>query len=384
MQDRNIVNLAKKAIKGDRKAFEALIYEKQRRILFTAMSILKNEADAQDAAQDAILKMYGGIGKLRNPEAVSAWMEKIVRNECYRIYNIRYPHNAEANIDDEEVAAEVLEESREFLPEAYAEDSDMKERLYRIILALSPAKRDAIFMYYYEGLSYKEIAQVTGTNEKAVSANLSRARTELKHRLLGDESMKQAASIPAVAIMANPPAQTLQTVIGKALESQSMKVLSDEKLIGFEQKWRTAVESAPRPAKKSSTGKAAIAAAAAAVFLIGIYGAVTLGGTGAEQPAPAAATGREIVLVSDDCECGHLNPLSAAIGSPVKGDGEPVWEIITAEGVSVFSGDEQAVSAELQQLSVAHEDGEYTLKSCFKDKNDYEVILKRQFTIGRQ
>ncbi|MDR0854343.1 MAG: RNA polymerase sigma factor [Clostridiales Family XIII bacterium] len=371
MQTLSNVELAKKAIRGDEGAFEALIRAKQRRILFCAMTILKNESDAEDAAQEAILKIYRSIGKLKNPEAVSAWMDRIVRNESYNLFNRRHPENLDVDIYGEEIVIE--EETREFLPEAYVEDSELNSELYETILSLAPAKREAILLYYYEGLSYKEIARVTSSNEKSVSANLSRARAELKKRLLGGDMMKSIAGTSAT-----------QEVIGRALEARSVALLPNEKLAGFEQKWLPAVKAAPKPTKPIVKNAVISVCVTVFVFLGLVYGIASFGGASSTSVSAPAETGRQIALVSNDCDCGHVNPQSAEIVNAIDGDGDEVWSILSeVDGSVIFSGgDVSAVSAELQKLSEEHRDGDYLIKATLKDKNGNKVELERPFTIG--
>jgi RNA polymerase sigma-70 factor (ECF subfamily) len=370
MQKLSNVELARKAIKGDAGAFEALIKAKQRRILFCAMTILKNEADAEDAAQEAILKMYRSIGKLKTPEAAGAWMDRIVRNESYNLFNRRHPENLDVDKYDEEIVVE--EETREFLPEAYVEDSELNEALYETILSLAPAKREAILLYYYEGLSYKEMAAVTDSNEKAVSANLSRARAELKKRLLGGNTVKSLAGISAT-----------QEVMGRALEARSVTLLPDEKLVAFEHKWVPAVKAARNPVKSSVKSAVIAGATTVVIFICIVYGIAAFGDAPSTPAAALAETGRQIAFVSYDCDCGHVNPQSAEIVNAGSGDGDLVWSIYKESGELIFSSDDEVdVNAELRNLSSEHKDGDYLLKCKLKDKNGNKVELERPFTIG--
>lgn len=183
MVESEIIELARRSIKGDIVAFEELCRKKQRDIMFAAMTILGNYEDAEDATQEVIFKMHKSITGLRDAAAINVWMYRIVRNESYMIYNARAKKRDDVDIDDEDVSATITEDSREFLPEAYAEDAALSEQLYRLVQDLAPAKRDTIIMYYYEGLSYKEIAEITGTSMKSVSSNLTKARMVLKRKL---------------------------------------------------------------------------------------------------------------------------------------------------------------------------------------------------------
>jgi RNA polymerase sigma-70 factor (ECF subfamily) len=376
MQNQQIIELARKARKGDKHAFEVLISARQRNFMIAAMSILQNETDAEDAVQEAIIKMYRNIGKLKDVRAVKSWMERIVRNESYDIYNkSSIQSKRQSELDDEDEQIEIVEETREFLPEAYVEDDELNKKLYDTILSLPVAKREAIIMYYYDGLSYNEIAEVIGKNVKTVSSNLSKAREELKRRLgdsmLRDNNVKAIASIPATS-----------TVMGRAIEVRAAKILPDEKLAGFKQKWMSSIRNEAFPVKKPFHSTAIIAAAATAVVFLGlVFGGAYLGGNASASLAPISETGREIALVSDDCDCGHINPKSVGIENLVGGDSEAVWTI-SKGGELVFTGDKASVNMELDKLESEHADGEYLLQCILQDKNNNEVKIERSFVIG--
>jgi RNA polymerase sigma-70 factor (ECF subfamily) len=365
---REIVELARKAINGNRKAFEDLCREKQRDILFVALTILDNEADAEDAAQEAILRMHKSIRHLRDANAIHVWIEKIVRNESYKIFNARARKNDDADIDDENIILE--EDDREFLPEAYAADVALSEKLYEQIRSLAPAKRDVIIMYYYEGLSYQEIAEVTGTSMKTVSSNLTKARMSLKKKLLPEN--------PEPGVMLGMGIPATSTVFGKSLALKSMAGLPDAKMAAFELRWIPSIQGVPFPGPGLSVlGKAVIgvAACAASVGVI-TFAVVSFGDAG--------ATGaREIVFTGDDCACGHINPQSVTIASEAEGDGEVTYQILSEpDGAVIFTGGDAGISAELRRMSETIPDGKFTLRGTLYDKRNRLITLERAFIIG--
>jgi RNA polymerase sigma-70 factor (ECF subfamily) len=375
LADQKIVELARKAIKGDQRAFEELIRARQRGLLFSAYTILKNSVDAEDAVQEAILKMYRHIGKLRSPETFHAWSERIVRNESLRIYKTRSVQNDEADIDDEGV--DIAEDSRDLLPDAYAEDSALRDLLYQKVLSLPTAKREVIIMYYYEDLSYKEIAQITGTAINTVSSNLNKARTALKKKLSGADSMVNGM----VGL------SSTSAVISKSLKSEAISVVPDEQLIAFEQRWLSAVRSAPMPnsGKSKSVAKAVIAAVLSVAVFVGVIFAVSAPGediAANDANTGGALIGREIAFSDGDCECGHINPGVITMENLDKGDRISSWNIVSkADGESIFSGDEAALDIKIHEMIAGHENGDYTLNCNILDKNGHEVTVKRAFTI---
>ncbi|GHU65555.1 hypothetical protein AGMMS49983_13440 [Clostridia bacterium] len=368
MTKREIAELARKAIKGNSKAFEDLCREKQRSILFTALTILGNPEDAEDAAQEAILIMHKSIRHLRDANAVNVWIERIVRNESYKIYNARARKADEADVEDESILLE--EDDREFLPEAYAVDAALSEKLYEQIRSLAPAKRDAIVMYYYEGLSYKEIAEVTGTSMKSVSSNLTKARMALKKKLLPE------TPDPGVMLGVGIPATS--TVLGKSLALQSRVGLPDAKMAAFELRWVASVHKLPYLGHGLSIlGKLVIGVAAAAASV----GVIAL--AAASFGDKDVLGGREIVFTGIDCECGHINPQSAAITGGLPGDDAPTWQIRSEpDGAVIFTGSDAEISSELRHLSETVSDGKFTLRGTLHDKKNTRILLERAFIIG--
>jgi RNA polymerase sigma-70 factor (ECF subfamily) len=383
MVKQQIVELARRASKGDAGAFVELCVEKQRDMMFVAMSILGNVSDAEDAAQEAILKMYKSIGGLRDAGAINVWIERIVRNESYKIYNAHTRTRDDLEIDDENITVEVSEDDREFLPEAYAEDASLSENLYKKVMSLPPARRDAIIMYYYEGLSYKEIAAVTGISIKSVSSNITKARMMLKKILSNEDSggIRDAKAMLGLAPTA--------TVMGRSLKLHSVNSLPDDKMAAFAQKWTTQIHNTPFPVRAKAQAWKVITSVTAtvAVFSAVVFGIVTFDSTDKGnidkpvQTAPASA--REIIFTGDDCECGHINPQSVAIANTNFDAGEPAWEIISeANGEIIFTGNTAAVNEELAKLEETVPDGRFTIKCTILDKDKNETIYDRNFTIG--
>ena len=76
-----------RALNGDKEAFSRIIIRNKEAMYKTAIVILRNEDDAYDALQDALIKMYRNIQNLQNVEAFKSWSRKIIVNSCYDIIN---------------------------------------------------------------------------------------------------------------------------------------------------------------------------------------------------------------------------------------------------------------------------------------------------------
>lgn len=129
-----------------------------------AIGILRNEADAEDAIQNTLLSAYEHLEDLRLYEKVKPWILKILARECYRIASYR------RNFAE-------LEECCEAAPQ---EDVDTKVSVWDAVSRLETMYREVIILFYYEGLSTRDISMILDLTEENVRKRLSRARSLLR------------------------------------------------------------------------------------------------------------------------------------------------------------------------------------------------------------
>ena len=130
----------------------------------TAIVILKNEDDAYDALQEALIKMYKNITKLENREAFNYWSKRIIVNCCYDIIS---KNQKVVNITSK--LTENFEETREDI-------YDCEDELVKILDKLEADLRLTAILYYYDDLSIKEIGEMLSIPVGTVKSRLSRAR----------------------------------------------------------------------------------------------------------------------------------------------------------------------------------------------------------------
>jgi RNA polymerase sigma-70 factor (ECF subfamily) len=178
-----LFSLVEKAISGDAAAFEELYVLKAREILFHTQSFLNNKADVEDVAQEVVIKMYENIHKLRSPYAYNSWQYRIIKFVCYS--HNRKNRNAARTGGDEEYE-DVAETNRDYAPESVATQSELNDVIYRAITGLPEKQRDSLFMFYYEELSYAEIAEAMGITLSTVSTNIMKGKKKLMETLKKD------------------------------------------------------------------------------------------------------------------------------------------------------------------------------------------------------
>ena len=126
--------------------------------------------DADDLAQDALVKAYLSCAGYQDKGKFRSWLFKIA-------YNTFLNHKASLR------CTESIDEARMLVSNANADDGFEHQGLYLALRTLPPKERSAITLFYLNGYSIKEIAAITDTSEDAVKKQLSRGRDKLKERL---------------------------------------------------------------------------------------------------------------------------------------------------------------------------------------------------------
>ena len=127
---------------------------------------------AQDAVQDAFIKIYRAWRPIENPSAEKAWVMRITVNVC-KDY-LRSAWKRKVNLVEQYPELPGMEEPK-----------DGQGRLFQEIMALKPKYKEVILLHYYQQLKVGEIAAVLGAPQSTVSIRLRRAREALKKRLEG-------------------------------------------------------------------------------------------------------------------------------------------------------------------------------------------------------
>ena len=129
-----------------------------------------NKSDADDLAQDSLVKAYLSSAGYQEKGRFRSWLFKIA-------YNTFLNHKASCRTMD------TLDEARKLISSQSSESSFEHQSLYLALRTLPSKERSAITLYYLTGYDIKEIATITDTSEDAVKKQLSRGRDKLKARL---------------------------------------------------------------------------------------------------------------------------------------------------------------------------------------------------------
>lgn len=178
MTEANIdAQLVARAQKGDKRAFEILVRKYQHRIV-QLVARLVGEADAQDVAQEALIKAYRALGGFRGQSAFYTWLYRIGINTAknHLVSRNRRPANQDIDISDAEQYGHADQLSDMDTPEAMVLTQELKSTVVEAIRGLPRDLRQAITLRELEGLSYEEIAEAMGCPIGTVRSRIFRAR----------------------------------------------------------------------------------------------------------------------------------------------------------------------------------------------------------------
>jgi len=163
--------------KGDENAFDMLFERYKNEAVRTAFLITGNQSICEDIAQEAFIKCYGSIGGLDNPKAFRAWFYRILTRIAWK-----YGKAAGRETADEDIIEKADAACTDISFERHMR-SEINRLLYSEISRLEPRKKAVIVLYYFDGLSTKEIASALNCFEGTVKSRLHSAREELKKAL---------------------------------------------------------------------------------------------------------------------------------------------------------------------------------------------------------
>lgn len=143
--------------------------------------------DAEDTAQDVLLKSIPHLSKFEDPKALTVWLYRVARNRCISSHRENKVSGAKnVSLDSLMPGHHELQEllqSKAPSPESAALSSETEERLRLAVLALPPQYRMPLVLHDMEDLSTSEVAQILSLREGTVRVRLHRARLLVRQKL---------------------------------------------------------------------------------------------------------------------------------------------------------------------------------------------------------
>lgn len=180
--------LVLRMMEDDSQAFDELMGFYYPRILRMAYLISGSHADSQDIVQETFVICWMNRRKIKEPEYFTKWLYKTLTREAWR-----FCRKSRREQPVEEVFGEQEPQRASALEEVLVRSRD--EALYRAIKALPVKQRTVVVLHYFNQMSTKEIAEVTGCLEGTVKSRLYTARNNLKAVLTEDQSLGREVTL---------------------------------------------------------------------------------------------------------------------------------------------------------------------------------------------
>jgi RNA polymerase sigma-70 factor, ECF subfamily len=182
-------SLIRRVQAGEAEAFYELVRPYERAVFLAAVAIVKNEADAEEVAQEAMLKAFKALGRFRQESKFSTWLIQIAINEAKMKLRKDRRHLYESieqgqQSDDGEYIPRDFTDWRE-IPSQALERRELRDALTKALESLPEKYRTILVLRDVNHLSITETAQVLGLSEANVKTRLSRARLQMRDALAG-------------------------------------------------------------------------------------------------------------------------------------------------------------------------------------------------------
>jgi len=180
-------DLLERARQGDKEAFYNLVCPCERAVYIAAVTILNNSADAEEVAQEAVLKAFANLASFRGEAKFSTWLIQITINESrLKLRKDRrhlYESVDEQRADDEgEYSPKDFADWRE-VPSEALQRRELREALKQAIADLPSIYREVLILRDVQQRSIQETAQILGLTEGSVKTRLLRARLQMRDAL---------------------------------------------------------------------------------------------------------------------------------------------------------------------------------------------------------
>jgi RNA polymerase sigma-70 factor (ECF subfamily) len=179
--------LIQRVCSGDHEAFYELMKPYEKAVYFAARSVVNNPADAEEVAQEAVLKAFNNLSRFRLESKFSTWLVQITINEARMRLRKERRHRYES-IDEQ-----AKDDEGDYIPKDFADWRDipseelqrkeLRDALERAMAALGSKYREVLICRDVQHLSIAETAQILGITEASVKTRLLRARLQMRDAL---------------------------------------------------------------------------------------------------------------------------------------------------------------------------------------------------------
>ncbi len=172
------------ARQGDQDAFERLVLAYEKRVFALTLRMCGNPEDAAEAAQEAFLAVWQGLGTFRGEASFSTWLYRLASNACVDLLRREGRHRAAAgpSLDDGDLNVDAADPAP--TPQEAAERAELRQQIEDGLRELPVEYRQVLILREMHQLSYEEIGRTLCLDVGTVKSRISRGRKRLRKFLL--------------------------------------------------------------------------------------------------------------------------------------------------------------------------------------------------------
>jgi len=178
--------LVRRAKAGDTRAFGALVERYMRRAYYSALGLVGSPEDAMDLSQEAFVRAFRARQTIDPERPFYAWLYQIIRRLCFNHTRDRRTRRHGIDAAEEWLVDQAEARTAGLNPERALEAEDARRRVRKALAELPERDREVLVLKEFEGLRYREIAEVIGVPIGTVMSRLYTARRRLAQALEED------------------------------------------------------------------------------------------------------------------------------------------------------------------------------------------------------
>ncbi|HEV7226485.1 MAG TPA: RNA polymerase sigma factor [Pirellulales bacterium] len=176
-------DLVRQTLAGRTAAYEELVRRWSARLLAFCHAKVRSRHAAEDLAQEALLRGFRSLASLAEPEKFGSWLRGIALRACLDWFKNKQNRQAPFSVlAGGRLDAEELVESDGEARRAEERDEQVRQ-LMDEVEALPDEYRETLMMYYYQDVTYQELADALGVSAATINARLTKARALLRQRM---------------------------------------------------------------------------------------------------------------------------------------------------------------------------------------------------------
>lgn len=184
MVEENFINDLKE---GKRQAYDQLLDEFQDAVYAKCLSFVPNKEDAEDIAQEVFVEIYNSIHKFKGKSKLSTWIYRVTTNKCLEFIRKKNTKKRFAFLQSIAGYTISIDKTSYFTnidhPGIQLENKERSETLFRAINQLPQAQRVVFTLHKIDGLSYKEVGEITSKSISSIESLMFRAKKNLQKSL---------------------------------------------------------------------------------------------------------------------------------------------------------------------------------------------------------